>query len=44
MSTRMEYFDFGSAVDFNVPNDDEVQDLSALTPGSKFSTVASSIN
>ena len=44
MSTRMEYFDFGSAVDINVPGDDEVQDLSSLTPGSKFSTVASSIN
>jgi len=27
-----------------VPGDDEVQDLSSLTPGSKFSTVASSIN
>ena len=45
MSAQMEYFDFGSSVDIQLPSDDQVQDLSALLPSaSKFSSVASSIN
>lgn len=44
MSMSMQFFDFGAPVDIQVPSDDEVQDMSALLGGSKFSATASSIN
>jgi hypothetical protein len=45
-TTRLEFFDFGTPVDFEVPSDDEVQDISDLrsSASSKFSSVGSSID
>jgi hypothetical protein len=39
----MKFSDFGAPVDIQIPQDDQVQDFSSVF-GSKFSTVASSIN
>jgi hypothetical protein len=46
MDETLEFFDFGSPVDIQLPSDDQVQDLSALVANasSRFSSVASSIN
>jgi hypothetical protein len=46
MKMRLEFFDFGTPVDFELPSDDEVQDISDLGSGasSRFSSVGSSID
>jgi hypothetical protein len=44
MTISMEFNDFGAPVAIQIPTDDQVQDLSGVLGGSKFSSVASSIN
>jgi hypothetical protein len=46
ISETLDFHDFGSPVDIQLPSDDEVQDLSALAANAstKFSSVASSIS